>query len=171
MVFSTLLTIGQLIFAIGGGSQSYGTMVLGRVVFGLGGECMTVAQSSIISQWFKGRELALAFGFNLSVSRLGSVFNGLVEPAVARDYGIGTALYVGFGVCCFSWVCGLMLVLVDSYADRKDGRVAGLSETEKFKCSHIFAFTLPFWLIVVSCVSVYCSIFPYSWNTATMLTT
>ena len=140
MIFTTLLTIGQLIFAMGGASQSYGMMIFGRVFFGLGGECMCVAQSSIIAQWFKGRELALAFGFNLSVSRLGSVFNGLIEPAVAKDHGIGTALYVGFGVCCFSWVCGLVLVLIDTYADRKDGKVAELAETDKFKCSHIFAF-------------------------------
>ena len=130
---------------------------------------MTVAQSAIVSQWFKGKELAFAFAFNLSISRLGSVINGFVEPAIAKGAGIGAALWVGFIVCLFSWCCGLALVAIDYYADKKDGKVAKLSEEDKFRCRHIIEFKLPFWLIVASCVSVYCSIFPYSWNTAGML--
>lgn len=60
--------------------MSFNTMLAGRVVFGLGGECMSVAQSSIISSWFKGKELNFALGFNLSVSRLGSVLNSNTVP-------------------------------------------------------------------------------------------
>ena len=105
----------------------------------------------------------------MSISRLGSVINGFVEPAIAKGAGIGAALWVGFIVCLFSWCCGLALVAIDYYADKKDGKVAKLSEEDKFRCRHIIEFKLPFWLIVASCVSVYCSIFPYSWNTAGML--
>lgn len=53
-------------------------MLAGRFVFGLGGECMTVAQSAIVTAWFKGAELAFAFGINLSVARVGSFINGPV---------------------------------------------------------------------------------------------
>jgi nitrate/nitrite transporter NarK len=59
-------------------------MLAGRAVFGLGGECMSVAQSSIVSVWFKGNELSFAMGLNLSVSRLGSVLNGIVLPRVVE---------------------------------------------------------------------------------------
>jgi len=76
-----------------------------------------------VSQWFKGKELAFAFGINLSVSRLGSVINGIVEPKIADD-SVGAALWVGFGICVFSWICGLILVAIDKYADVKDGTVA-----------------------------------------------
>eukprot|EP00962_Isochrysis_galbana_P002962 scaffold826_cov65-Isochrysis_galbana.AAC.1 len=47
-------------------------MLLGRAVFGLGGESISVAQSSVTAEWFRGKELALASGITLSVSRLGS---------------------------------------------------------------------------------------------------
>lgn len=57
-------------------------MLVGRVVFGLGGESMSVAQSAIVSVWFKGKELAFALGINLSVSRLGSVLNSNTIPAL-----------------------------------------------------------------------------------------
>lgn len=128
-----------MIYAIGGAQDpitntSYWIMLAGRFVFGLGGECMTVSQSAIVSQWFKGKELAFAFGINLSVSRLGSVINGIVEPKIAGgEGGVGAALWVGFGVCVFSWFCGLVLVFIDKYADTKDGSVAKLSDDDKFK--------------------------------------
>jgi len=64
----------------------------------------------------------------------------------------------------------MVLVVIDAYADKKDGTVAKLSDEDKFKCRQICEFKLPFWLIVVSCVAVYCSIFPYSSYCATMLT-
>ena len=80
MIFTTILTLGQGIFMIGGYKKSFGIMLAGRVVFGLGGESMSVAQSAIVSKWFKGKELAMALGLNISISRLGSVVNGIVIP-------------------------------------------------------------------------------------------
>lgn len=62
--------------------MSYDEMLAGRVVFGMGGESMQVAQSSIISLWFKGKELAFALGLNLSIARLGSVINGFIVPSI-----------------------------------------------------------------------------------------
>jgi hypothetical protein len=37
-------------------------MLVGRAVFGLGGECLCVAQSVIVSNWFNEKDLALALG-------------------------------------------------------------------------------------------------------------
>mmetsp|Transcript_15578 Transcript_15578/g.10948 ORF Transcript_15578/g.10948 Transcript_15578/m.10948 type:complete len:128 (-) Transcript_15578:810-1193(-) len=123
---------------------------------------MTVAQSTIVSQWFKGKELAFAFGLNLSISRLGSTLNGLIEPTYAAAHGLGGAVFFGFGVCCFSLLSAIGLVSVDSYADKKDGNSsAKLSDEDKFQWSDIKSFKLPFWLITASCVFVYMSIFPY----------
>lgn len=80
ILFTVVLTLGQAIFTLGGFYKSLGIMIAGRVVFGLGGESLSVSQSAIISKWFKGKELAMALGFNLSISRLGSVINGFVVP-------------------------------------------------------------------------------------------
>jgi MFS family permease len=54
--------------------MKYWVFLMGRVIFGLGGESMSVAQSAFVSIWFKGKELAFAFGVNISIARLGSVF-------------------------------------------------------------------------------------------------
>ena len=40
-------------------------MLLGRIVFGLGGENTNVAQNTLIANWFQGKELNFAMGLNL----------------------------------------------------------------------------------------------------------
>lgn len=80
LLFTAVLTFGQFIYTYGGYKADYTIMLIGRVVFGLGGESMSVAQSAIVTVWFKGKELAMALGVNLSVSRLGSVINANTVP-------------------------------------------------------------------------------------------
>lgn len=96
-------------------------MMLGRFIFGLGGESMTVSQSAIVSAWFQGKELSFAFGVNLSVARIGSSINGPVETQVAASQSIGTALLVGFFICIFSLITAMLLVWIDAWAEKKDG--------------------------------------------------
>ena len=82
VLFTFILTVGQLVFTVGGYQANYDTMIAGRIIFGMGGECMNVAQSAIVSVWFKGKELAFAMGINMSISRLGSVLNAAVVPSI-----------------------------------------------------------------------------------------
>merc|ERR1711988_509018 len=109
-----------MIFMLGGYQQSYHEMIAGRVVFGVGGESMQVAQSSIISVWFKGKELAFALGLNLSIARLGSVVNGIIVPQVYDQAGLGTALGVGFIICLFSLLNAFGMSVLDKRADTKN---------------------------------------------------
>ncbi len=41
-----------------------------------------VTESAVISKWFKGRELAFALGIDISISRLASVINDIIQPNV-----------------------------------------------------------------------------------------
>jgi MFS family permease len=166
MVFTTILTVGQAIFMIGGYKKSFGVMLAGRVVFGLGGESMSVAQSAIVSKWFKGKELAMALGLNISISRLGSVVNGIVIPQIYNKDNtgrLGLALLVGFFVCVFSELCAIFLIMLDKRADKVDRTESTkiLSESDKFRWSDIKTFNRSFWAICVSCVLVYMAIFPF----------
>ena len=123
IVFTTVLTLGQAIFTLGGYRKSLGIMIAGRVVFGLGGESLSAAQSAIVSKWFKGKELAMALGLNISISRMGSVVNGIVIPQIYNSTHLdrlGLALLVGFFVCVFSEVCAVFLIMLDKRADTVD---------------------------------------------------
>ena len=108
----------------------------------------------------------MALGFNLSVSRLGSVVNGLVVPNIydPNNYNrLGLALLVGFFVCLFSLICAILLTILDRYADKVDKTAVTkvVSEEEKFRWSDIKTFNKSFWIICFSCVLIYMAIFPF----------
>ena len=117
IIFSILITLGQLVFAIGLSAKSWPLMFLGRVVFGLGGENLGVANSAVLSVWFEGKELAFAFGLNLSVARLGSVINNLVSPALSNSVGIQFALWFGVILCGGSIAACLLISSIDKMVD------------------------------------------------------
>jgi MFS family permease len=88
-------------------------MLIGRVVFGFGGESLAVANSAVLASWFKGKELAFAFGLNLSIARLGSVINNVVSPALASGVDIQFALWFGTILCGGSVAAVLAINTID----------------------------------------------------------
>ena len=83
IIFGLCVLVGQLIFAIGCTCKSIPIMLLGRVIFGLGGESLNTTQFSIILQWFAQNEIAFAMGLCLSSARLGNVLNDVISPRIA----------------------------------------------------------------------------------------
>ena len=170
-MFTTILTVGQFIFMLGGIENKYSIMLAGRVIFGLGGECMSVSQSAIISAWFKGKELGFALGLNITVARLASVVGGVLIPIlIINDDGlINSTMVVGLAICIFSLIAGILLVFMDWYADKKDGKInLVIPDEEKFHWSDLLTFGLPFWLASFSCMFVYMSVFTYIQTSAKM---
>lgn len=55
-----------------------------------------------MTRHFKGRELAMAFGATLCVSRLGSVLNFFCAPALQRALGVPGACWAAAGACLAS---------------------------------------------------------------------
>jgi len=70
-------------------------------------------------------------------------------------------MWVGSGICVFSLIAGIMLVLIDAYADKKDARKLELTAEDKFHWRDLTTFGLPFWLVALSCVFVYMAMFPF----------
>lgn len=170
LLFTVILTLGQFVFYLGGAKESYWLMLLGRVIFGIGGESMNVAQSAIVTVWFKGKELAFALGVNLSISRVGSVINANVTPTVCEEHGLGMALFVGFLICVFSLFNAIGLVLIDAKAEKQNPEEkATVSDEDKFKMSDLTKFNLSFWILTGSCIITYISVFQYVINATDML--
>ena len=68
LIFTFLIMIGSIITALSG---NIALMATGRFIFGLGAESMIVAITTIVARWFKGKQLSLAFGLNLTIARAG----------------------------------------------------------------------------------------------------
>jgi nitrate/nitrite transporter NarK len=123
-----------------------------------------VCQSTIVSRWFIGKELSLALGINISVSRLGSVFNNYSMPPIADATSLGFALLFGFFLCIISFICGGILTLFERHANKVDNEDGGLKDDEKeeFHWRDIKEFSLSFWLIAANCVFTYIGLFCFN---------
>jgi MFS family permease len=53
LLFSTFVCLGQTLFALGVTIKSFPVMLVGRILFGIGGESISVVQASITTTWFK----------------------------------------------------------------------------------------------------------------------
>ena len=73
-----------------------------------------------VGRWFKGQELSLALGLNISVSRLGSVFNNYSMPPLSDATGLGFALTFGLILCVISLISGLFLTILEKKAQKVD---------------------------------------------------
>lgn len=113
VVYSLLVLTGQIITALGITVHSMAIMLLGRLIFGLGGECLVVGQSAFISAWFHSREVAFALGFTLSISRLGSVLNDWGSPYIAQKVGVVAAFWFGALLCLGSTCTAFLLACID----------------------------------------------------------
>lgn len=66
ILLSFCLVLFQLLFAIGGQIESFGLMLAARVLFGIASRSIFIPQTSLISFWFKGRELSFALGVGIT---------------------------------------------------------------------------------------------------------
>lgn len=106
LLFSLLLVLGQGVFTVSGfmGTEdqsenaAFYVALAGRFIYGLGAESLTVCQSTVISRRFIGKELSLALALNVSVGRLGSVFNNYSMPPLANSTSLGFALLFGLSL-------------------------------------------------------------------------
>ena len=70
IVFSCLVTVGQLLFGYGAYCNKVWLMMVGRFIFGMGGETVSIAQKAYCVTWFPRNELNLVFGFIASAALL-----------------------------------------------------------------------------------------------------
>ncbi|MGD8628476.1 MAG: MFS transporter [bacterium] len=158
LIFSGVITLGAVVVAL---APNAWTLLVGRFIFGAGSEALIVAQSAILARWFKGRELALAFGVSLTIMRLGTLFSFNTEALIAEMLGASAALWVAAGLCLASALSNLVYVAMDRYAEP----VIGLREEaagDRIVWGEVFKFKKSYWYLTILCVCFYSAIFPFT---------
>jgi len=126
LVFATIVTIGQFFFTVSThavmSSEGFGHFlaIFGRFIFGIGGESLSVTESAFLAVWFKGKELSLAMGTDLCVSRIFTVINDITQPKFyeVSGYKLSLGFWFGFSLCVISLGCAVVLVHLDNKADQ-----------------------------------------------------
>lgn len=127
--FSSFICLGSIIFAVGTSFKSFPVMVLGRLVFGFGGESLEVAIARITTDWFQGNNklilylyqgngLAMALGFNLSFARVATALNDNMSPYLDSIDSVTLAAWVGVLVCFISFFSAMMVLYLDQPESR-----------------------------------------------------
>lgn len=159
LVFTAICLVGAVLTAA---SSSFEMMALGRLVFGLGAESMIVAITAALGQWFRGKQLGLAFGLNLSIARAGSYAADL-SPTWAKDVyarGWQGPMLIAVGLGLLALVAALAYWLVERGAEARY-QLERPEPADKIVWSDLWKFDRSYWYIIGLCVTFYSVIFPF----------
>jgi MFS family permease len=158
ILFSAVLTFGAVIVAAAPDKM---ILLAGRLIFGAGSEALIVTQSAILARWFRGKELAFAFGASLTIFRLGTLFSFNTEALIAGMIGPVGALWIAAALCGASLLVNVVYILMDRYAEP----VLGLREEgspDRIKWGQVLRFKVSYWHLTMICVFFYSAIFPFT---------
>jgi len=156
---------------LGGIYMEYWLLLLGRVVFGFGGETVVVAQSTIVSKWFANQDLAFALAINHAIAMISGTLNAAITPnlyEVNSNYFL--PLFVGLILCVGSYVAAVFLCYMDKLADKKAGtHDVKLAETDKVHLSDLKQLNLTYWLLVMESICIFGAFFTLTGNANDLL--
>ncbi|OMJ75613.1 hypothetical protein SteCoe_25203 [Stentor coeruleus] len=161
LIFASFIALGQGIFAIGVTAKSYPLAIVGRAVYGCGGESINVSQFNAITKWFSSQQLSISLSIIASVDRLSTAINDLTTPLLASQISLQFSLFFGFFICLLSLTSGIFL----SFLDKKRKSEDSFSNTpsnpsNKITLKDIKNYKISFWLLCLNCglvnSDVYC---------------
>lgn len=158
LVFAAVCVLAAAVTAWG---TSFETVLAGRFLLGLGSEPMIVAATTVLARWFSARELGLAFGLNLSISRLGSASadwsTSFASPLYANWQD---PLWLATGVAAVSMTAAMLYWLHERRTEPR-AQLGARGEIDELKVSQLFRFPATYWTIVGLCVVFYATVFPF----------
>jgi len=147
--------------------------MFGFMIFGCGCEMAGTTVSKILAKWFKGKEMALAMGLEMSIARIGVFAAMLFSPMISAHFAINgqNSVVAPLLFSALLLVVGLLNFFVFTIMDAKfDRQLVEIGEAtsepdseEEFHISdlgQIFRSKM-FWIVALLCVLYYSAIFPF----------
>lgn len=100
-----VIIFGHFIYSFGVFNGKFIFMILGRFVYGIGGESCSVVLNKLISKEFANSNIAFALGLFSSISRLGSILNFSSSPLIAERIHEVVPCGIGFIFTLISFFC------------------------------------------------------------------
>jgi len=159
------LFYGSLLVRVESISPQLFMMLLGRFIYGLGAETSIVVISKIIVKWFKGKELALAFGLKIGLARGGSALAFIVSPRlIDSSFGWTTPVWLATSLVGMGLILFVIYMLQDLRLDRQMG-ITSLKQKKEDRFTVSDFVTLitnrSFLYVTALCVTFYSAVFPF----------
>jgi len=138
-------------------------MLLGRFFYGLGAETSIVVVSKILVKWFKGKDLALAFGLKVGFGRLGTFAALQLSPRILEETQLSTAIWFAAVLVLIGLLAFMVYMLIDIKYDKEVKPEVSTTEKEGFKLRDIGKIlgNPAYMYIALLCVTFYSAVFPF----------
>ncbi len=137
---------------------------LGFAIFGVGTEAIGITISKAVVRWFKGKEMALAMGMQMSIARLGTMLALVISLPLAKNFTVTAPILFALVVMVLGVISFIMFSILDIKLDKSEGTVEQVKDPDdEFKVSDIVLIigNLGFWYIAILCVLFYSAVFPF----------
>lgn len=148
MITGGLLVLGQFLFYKSLEYGNYWFALLGRFVYGLGGESYTVATSVLEATWFMGKELSFAVSVDYGMGNFAEFSNDTFEPTI-YNYKKNSAyvFWVGFLLCILTFIVSLFVFFIDGKRLAMEKETDRPQSGENFDMKDILSFKWDFWIM------------------------
>jgi len=135
---------------------------LGFAIFGIGSEATGITLSKAIVKWFKGKEMALAMGLQMSIARLGTALALGLSLPLAIKFNYSTPILLAFILMLISLVAFIVYIVMDIKLDKSEENLE-IEKEEPFRIKDIVSIVSnkAFWYIAILCVLFYGAVFPF----------
>lgn len=137
---------------------------LGFAIFGVGTEAIGITISKAVVRWFKGKEMALAMGMQMSIARLGTALALGISIPLAKNFSVTAPILFALIVMLFGVTSFIMFSILDIKLDKSEGKAEEVvNPDDEFKVKDILLIigNLGFWYIAILCVLFYSAVFPF----------
>ena len=170
-ILNLLIIVGQSIFMVSGfmaneDSNDYSpfyTALIGRFIFGLGGEILNVWQILVLCRYFKNKELSFSIGMYYSCTWFAVSMWNYITPYISNLTSLGVALLTCTLVSLISVLAAVVLIYVDNHAWKINDYSAEINEEMRdFNWSDLKELTIPFWTIAFNSLFIFAGMLFYN---------
>lgn len=135
---------------------------IGFAVFGVGTEASGITLTKAIVRWFKGKELALAMGLQMSIARLGTALALAIALPLAINFHYSSPILWAFILLFIGVIAFVMYIVLDLRLEKSEKEIE-MEEEEPFRLRDIVSIigNRGFWYIAILCVLFYSAVFPF----------
>ncbi len=136
---------------------------IGFAIFGVGTEGIGITISKAVVRWFKGKEMALAMGMQMSISRLGTLLALAISLPLAKNFTVTAPILFALILMVVGVISYILFSILDIRLDKSEKEDVAVNPDDEFKIKDIVMIVgnLGFWYIAILCVLFYSAVFPF----------
>lgn len=132
LVISGIITLGIWLIAVAIAQESYVLLLLGRAIYGIGGDSIYVGIDVLATGWFRDTEIGLAYGIIQAAGQAGSFIAFYGVPSLAEYLGNWrTVYYVAAGIATLAFIALIIAKTIEDNSIEPENDESSLSSTDE----------------------------------------